>query len=250
MEKEDSSKITPGPQKEITTTVVINRKKYLVLTEDYGSERNLILTQVYFGGKIIFTTKTEYNHILNTPEPEKKIIELMQNQHEKAIHMLTAEEAGKKSLAAYLGEIESKIHGKKYKSALALLESASEFYPADPFLLSYYGYLEAIINKNNKKAIETCLEALRRLKDTVPEGLELFYPLPYLNLGKTYLIAGYRQAAINAFYKGLSRGHENKDLVREIMNLGTRSKPVLGFLPRSHPVNKYLGRLRHKLKST
>ena len=249
MGQEDSKKITPDPQKEITTTVVIGDQKYLVLTEDYGFDKNFIITQVYLGGKIVSTKKTDYRNILNTPNLEKKIVELMQNQHEKALSMLTAEET-EKALADYLYEIESKIHRKNYKSALALLEHASESYPGSPFLLSYYGYLEAILNKDNKKAIETCLEALRRLKGDIPEGLELFCPVLYLNLGKTYLAAGYKKAAIDAFYKGLSRDHENEELLREIKKIGSRREPIVGFLPRSHPVNKYLGMLRHKLKST
>lgn len=249
MEKEDSRKITPGLQKELTTTAVIDGKKYLVLTEDYGVDKNLIITQVYLGGKIISTKKTDYKNILNVPEPEKKIMELMQNQHEKALNMLRPEKTEEKALADYLNEIRNKLQRKYNKSALALLESAFEHYPDDPFLLSYYGYLEAILKKNNKKGIETCLGALRRLKGNVPVGLELFYPALYLNLGKIYLAAGYRKAAIDSFYKGLTFDHENKDLLSEIKKLITRKNPVVGFLPRSHPVNKYLGMLRHKLKS-
>jgi tetratricopeptide (TPR) repeat protein len=249
MEKEESKKITPDPQKELTTTTVIDDKKYLVLTEDYGYEKNLIVTQVYLGGKIVSTKKTDYKHILNVPEPEKRIMELMQEQHEKAIKMLREEEILEKGLADYLDEIRNKIKRKYYKSALALLESAFENYPNNPFLLSYYGYLEAALNKNNKRGIETCLGALRMLKGNIPDGLELFYPVLYLNLGKTYLAAGYKKAAIDTFYKGLTFDHENKDILEEIKKLVTRKDPVVGFLPRSHPLNKYLGKLRHKLKS-
>ena len=250
MEREDSRKITLDPQKELTSTVTISGKKYLVLTEDYGSEKSFIITQVYLGGKIVSTKKTDYKDILNAPEPEKKIIELMKDQHEKTLKMLSEEEMGEKALADYLDEINDKVKRKYYKSALALLESGFEHYPNNPFLLSYYGYLEAVLNKNNKKGIETCLGALRMLKGTIPDGLELFYPVLYLNLGKTYLAAGYKKAAIDSFYKGLTCDHENKDLMEEIKKLVTRKNPVVGFLPRSHPLNRYLGKLRHKLKST
>jgi tetratricopeptide (TPR) repeat protein len=249
MEKEDFRKITPGLQKELTTTAVIDGKKFLVLTEDYGVDKNLIITQVYLGGKIISTEKTSYKNMLNVTEPEKKIMELMQNQHEKALNMLRPEKTEEKVLAGYLNEIRNKLQRKHYKSALALLESAFEQYHDNPFLLSYYGYLEAILKKNNKKGIEICLEALRKLKGNVPAGLELFYPALYLNLGKIYLAAGYKKAAINSFYKGLTFDHENKDILNEIRKLVTRRNPVVGFLPRSHPINKYLGMLRHKIKS-
>jgi hypothetical protein len=105
MEQEDSRKITPDPQKELTTTVVIGAKRYLVLTEDYGFEKSLIITRVYLGGKIISTKKTDYKNILSAPEPVTKIIELMQDQHEDAITMLRAEERKGTNLTDYLDEM-------------------------------------------------------------------------------------------------------------------------------------------------
>ncbi len=88
--------------------------------------------------------------------------------------MLSEEEIGEKALADYLDEIKNKVKRKYYKSALALLESAFEHYPNNPFLLSYYGYLEAVLNKNNKKGIETCLGALRMLKGDIPDRIRAF----------------------------------------------------------------------------
>ncbi len=250
MEREDSRKITPDLQKELTSNVNISGKKYLVLTEDYGTEKSVIITQVYLGGKIISTKKTDYKNILSAPEPEKKIVELMKDQHEKAAALLKAEEMKGDNLENYLNEIRKLVQRKKPKGAFTLLTIALELFPGDPFLLSYYGYLESILNKNYRQGIETCLKTLKEVKSNVPSGMEPFYPVLYLNLGKTYLAAGYRKAAIDAFFKGLAGDHENKDLLREIKKLGIRGEPVVGFLPRSHPVNKYLGKLRHKLKST
>jgi tetratricopeptide (TPR) repeat protein len=250
MEQEDSRKITPDPQKELTTRVVIGNKRYLVLTEDYGFEKHLIITQVYLGGKIVSTKKTDYKNILSAPEPVTRIIEMMQDQHESAIILLRAEQMKGTNLTDYLNEIRKLIHRKNHKGACTLLRIAFDHFPGDPFLFSYHGYLEAILNKNYKQGIDICLEALKETKGNIPEGLELFYPVFYLNLGKTYLAGGYKKAAIDVFYKGLAHDHENKDLLREIKKLGARKKPVVGFLPRTHPVNKYLGKLRHKLKST
>lgn len=34
----------------------------------------------------------------------------------------------------------------------------------------------------------------------------------------------------------------------ELRNLGLRKPPVLSFLDRSNPINKFLGKLRYKLK--
>lgn len=250
MEQEDSRKITPDPQKELTTRVVIGAKRYLVLTEDYGFEKNLIITRVYLGGKIVSTKKTDYKNILSAPEPVTRIIELMQDQHESAIILLRAEQMKRTNLTDYLDEIRKLIQRKNHKGAFTLVAIAFDHFPGDPFLFSYRGHLEAILNKNYKQGIDICLGALKEMKGNIPEGLELFYPILYLNLGKTYLAAGYKKAALDVFYKGLAYDYENKDLLREIKKLGARKKPVVGFLPRTHPVNKYLGKLRHRLKST
>jgi hypothetical protein len=250
MEQEDSRKITPDPQKELTTTAVIGDKKYLVLTEDYGFEKHLIVTQVYLGGKIVSTKKTDYKNILSAPEPVARIIELMQDQHESAITVLRVEQMKGTSLTDYLDTVRKLIQRKNHRGAFALLMIGFEHFPGDPFLFSYRGYLEAVLGKNYKQGIDTCLSALKEVKGSIPEGLELFYPVLYLNLGKTYLAAGYKKAALDVFFKGLTYDHEDKDLLREIKKLGARKKPVVGFLPRAHPVNKYLGKLRHRLKST
>ena len=249
MEQEDSRKITPDPQKELTTRVVIGAKRYLVLTEDYGFEKHLIITQAYLGGKIVSTKKTDYNNILSAPEPVTRIIELMQDQHEDAITVLRAEHMKGTNLTDYLDEIRKLIQRKNHKAASTMLTIAFDHFPGDPFLFSYRGYLEAILNKNYKQGIDICLGALKELKGNIPEGLELLYPVLYLNLGKTYLAAGYKKAAMDVFYKGLAYDHEDRDLLREIKKFGARKKPVVGFLPRTHPINKYLGKLRHKIKS-
>ncbi len=96
MEKEDSGKITPDPQKELSTNVVIGGKKYLVLTEDFGAEKHLIITRVYLGGEIISTKKTDYKYILNTPDLGKKLRTLMHSQHEQVLDMIKTEKTREK----------------------------------------------------------------------------------------------------------------------------------------------------------
>jgi tetratricopeptide (TPR) repeat protein len=248
MEKKDPRKIIPDPQKELGTNVILGGKKYLVLTEDFGVEKHLIITRVYLGGEIISTKKTDYKDILNTPYQEKLLKALMQSQHEKAVTMLRT--TGKKSLPDYLDEIKTLLQKKNHVNALKLLSIALDDYPDDPFLLSYYGCLEAILNKNYKLGIETCSKAIKMFKGKTPFGQEFFYPIFYLNLGRTHLAAGNKKKAIEAFHKGLTYDHENKDLLREIKKLGMRRKPVVRFLSRSHPINKYIGMILNKLKST
>jgi len=62
----------------------------------------------------------------------------------------------------------------------------------------------------------------------------------YLNLGRIYLIAGKKNAAIWTFREGLEYEH-NKEIIDELENLGTRRPPLVSSLKRNNPVNKYLG---------
>lgn len=134
---------------------------------------------------------------------------------------------------------------------LSIFYAALLEYPDEPFLLSYYGCLEAVINKNLAYGIDTCKKALDMLNDRSPVSKEIFFPTFYLNLGRAYIVAGKKQDAIEAFQKGLSYDEENKDLLWEARKLGMRKNPVIPYLKRTNPINKYIGMILHKLgKST
>jgi tetratricopeptide (TPR) repeat protein len=84
-----------------------------------------------------------------------------------------------------------------------------------------------------KEAITLCNEAIR--KD--PKSNRHF-----LLLGRIYLLADRRKEAFRAFNLGLRHG-PSVDIVNELKRLGMRKAPVLSFLRREHPINKYLGKL-------
>jgi tetratricopeptide (TPR) repeat protein len=97
-----------------------------------------------------------------------------------------------------------------------------------------------------------------RFLDRPQEGLELLRqaidadflgPDGYLYLAKAQVYLGNRGAAIATVEKGLravTPGQE-KELEKLRQKLGRRQRPVLPFLSRSHPVNRFLGDLRHRL---
>jgi tetratricopeptide (TPR) repeat protein len=237
-------------QKELSTKIItIDKKKYFVMTEDFGFEKHFITTTVYLGGEIISKKKIDYKNILKTPEPEKELGELMKRQHELSINKIKKEEE-KKSPSSCLDEIQTFLQKKQYKKALKLLNIALELYPNEPLILSYCGCLEAILNKNYTHGIEICSKAIKLIKEKMPYGHEFYYPVLYLNLGRTYLASGNKKYAVEAFQKGLIFDDDNKDLLQEIKRLGLRRKPIVRFLPRSHPINKYIGVMLHRLKNT
>jgi tetratricopeptide (TPR) repeat protein len=68
----------------------------------------------------------------------------------------------------------------------------------------------------------------------------------YLIMGKILILAGRRQEALAILRSG-AQIDRNPEILRELDSLGTRGKPVLASLPRSHPLNKILGILFARL---
>jgi tetratricopeptide (TPR) repeat protein len=231
-------------EKDICNTVVVNGKKYLVLTENLLGE-HLITTRIYLGGAILSAKKVDYKKIMNTHDPEKKIRDFMQREHEQTLNMLGMEKTNEEETTVYY--IKKLLKKKKYESALKLVIAALEQYPDEPILLSYYGYLEALVHKNYTHAITTCLKAREIVLEKAISGRDFFNPVLYLNLGRVYLAAGNKEDAFEALRMGLIFGNENEDLLCELRELGMRKKPVVPFLQRSNPVNKYLGKLLYNV---
>ena len=72
-------------------------------------------------------------------------------------------------------------------------------------------------------------------------------PQHYLHLSRIYVMAGWRQDAIDLLREGIGRTGA-PDLVRELERLGTRKPVVIKSLPRSHFLNKYLGLILNRLR--
>jgi len=247
----DTVKITSGLHRGIESEIVIGGKKYLILTEDIDILNPVITTKVYLGGKIVSTKTLNCKDITAASAKEKKIIEKVREQHKAIGEMLKRENVKKpKSPSHFLEEVRILLQRKDNKNALDLLTQALKKYPDDPFLLSYFGCLETLINKNFADGISLCKRAIELLNEKIPFGQEIFYPTFYLNLGRSYVAANNRSGAIEALQKGLTYDGENKDLLWEMRKLGIRRKPVISRLKRSNPLNKYIGMMLHKLGAT
>lgn len=250
-EMKDSIKIRSGLHREIESEIVVGGKKYLILTEDIDTVNPIITTRGYLGGKIILTKTLDCKDIPKTSAGQKKIIEMVRRQHEAIAEVLRKENVKKpKSPSHFLEEVRILLQRKDNRNALEVLTQALKKYPDDPFLLSYFGCLEALINKNYTDGIDLCKRAIELLNEKIPFGQEIFYPTFYLNLGRSYLAANNRSGATEALQKGLTFDGENKDLLWEMRKLGIRRKPVVPYLKRSNPLNKYIGMILHKLSAT
>jgi predicted Zn-dependent protease len=110
--------------------------------------------------------------------------------------------------------------------------------PKNPFYLSYTGLLAALAEKRYGDAETLCREAV---------GMKHNHAQLYLNLAEVYLQAGRTAEAIGTLEKGLVSAGRDFRIRRALEKIGMRREPVLSFLHRSHPLNRTLGRLRHRL---
>jgi len=114
-------------------------------------------------------------------------------------------------------------------SALSYLEKAINI-DNSPIISSYYAFCIAKARGQVSKAVSLCEEAIKR----EPQNSQL-----YLNLGRIYLITN-KEDAIKTFREGLNY-EANQQIIDELNRLGPRKKPIIPFLKRSNPINKYLG---------
>lgn len=128
------------------------------------------------------------------------------------------------------------LEAKNYASAQQYLSAALRS-ERSPDHLSQYALALAYNKRDAKTSISLCQEAIKQ----APRNPEHF-----LRLGLIYLIARRRKDAIRVFRLGLRVG-KHPTITRWLQVLGHREKPIIPFLSRSNPLNKYLGMMRGNL---
>ena len=141
----------------------------------------------------------------------------------------------------YLRAVRAHLQSGKHKDAYSILLQASVRFPEEPLILSYFGCLQAIVDKKYRSGVENCKRAIQLLKKQGSFSEEVLYPVFYLNLGRAYIAAGRKKDAIETLTKGLKYDSGNSDLKKELHGLGVRRQPTVPFLDRANPINKYIG---------
>ena len=126
------------------------------------------------------------------------------------------------------------LEARNFSAAYRFLNKALEK-QRSPDHLSLYGLALAQYTGNFKAAVALCQEAIK----SEPRN-----PVHFLRLGTIYLILGRKKEAIRIFNLGLRVGR-HPGITRMLQTLGQREKPVLPFLARTNPLNKYLGKIRN-----
>ena len=242
-------KINPHVR-EFSTKVHLDGETYSIDSEDHGIQSPFIFTRIFHRGKIIYSRSLDYRNILEAQDLDGRLKELIEAQQQKAIAALkTKKQAPNRTYKDYHKEIETLININNHAEAFSLSIEAAEQYPNNPVILSYKGFLEAFVGKQYAKGVNTCTHAIKLINEQMPIGKEFFLPLLYLNLGRAYGAAQKKQEARDSLTKGLNFDNTNEDLLYELKKLNIRRKPTFPFLKRSHPLNKYIGKLTYKLQS-
>ncbi len=216
----------------LSTDLIYNKKTVSI---NSIMEKDMLLIKISQEGQLISIRKKDNI----TPEEADA-------QHRKAVEeikdILTAD-----NLGAYVQKACELIKIKRFNDALLLLREVRTFHPEEPYLMSIDGYLTALVEKRYRDGVILCQEALRRYEKISVAGREFFLPFFYLNIAKTYLLLNNKRLAVENLFKILKIDNENLEALKELANLGIRKRPVIPFLKRSNPLNKYLGILRAKL---
>jgi tetratricopeptide (TPR) repeat protein len=107
----------------------------------------------------------------------------------------------------------------------------------NPSVWSYYAFCIAKERGQITKSILLCKDAIKHQPENSSH---------YLNLGRIYLFINKKGEAITIFREGLNQ-QPNQQIIDELNRLMTRKPPVIRFLDRNNPINKYLGILSKAL---
>jgi tetratricopeptide (TPR) repeat protein len=248
MNKSDDLHLRLNIPTQFNVDLTLFDKTYHVQTECRHGENPVITTSIYLKGEIVYSKKTDCAGALAGKDAMDKLQAMIEKNQEEAVKEFTGKSKEDTKKAQYFGAVEELILRKNYNQALKLLEDALNEFPADPFIMSYYGYLLATSEGQSEKGIKICQDAFEKLDPVVYSVEKPFHIAFYLNFGKAYLAGGDKRAAVEAFRRGLAIDEKNNDLIHELQKLGVRKESIMPFLERDNPVNKYSGMFLKKMK--
>lgn len=124
--------------------------------------------------------------------------------------------------------------------ALEHFRCAARLDDGNPRYRSFHGLGLALVERRFDRALELCRSAAKE---------EFFNPELYHNLARVHLAFGFKAEGIRYLRRGLMIDPAHEPMLSELAELGIRQRPVIGFLPRRHPMNRWLGRCREWWRS-
>lgn len=120
-------------------------------------------------------------------------------------------------------------------------EHLSRAYLSDPQNACYrssYALALALVRGQFMGAVELGRAAIRQ---------EFYNPELYLNLARIYLAFDFKAESVRFLRRGLMVDPDHERIQRKLRDLGVRRRPPLRFLPRSHPLNRMVGRMHARI---
>ncbi len=133
---------------------------------------------------------------------------------------------------------EAAIASRAYYTARAYLENAMRHHADDPRVLALFGYVLAMGFRNYVEGIRHISRAIQ---------IEEYQPRWHVLAAEVHLRWHNRRAALDALNRALTWDPQYGPAWELRQKMGIRKRPVLPFLPRSHPINVWLGKIRHRL---
>ena len=125
----------------------------------------------------------------------------------------------------------------RFDMAEELLAEAVRISSENPLYLSYYGLCVGM-RGDLSEAQKLCGKAAK----LAPQSAIIL-----VNYGRIWLAQGCRKEARDLFTRAYSLDNTNSPAALELSGMGVRRPPVIGCLGRNHPLNYFLGKLRHRL---
>jgi Flp pilus assembly protein TadD len=123
------------------------------------------------------------------------------------------------------------------ETAHVLFERAHRKAVNDPRIMSWYGVTLVMVERNSNLGVLYCDQSMRSSGPT-PELL--------LNQARAHLALNQRERAVRAIQRGISSWPDHAGLRLAQDAMGWRRKPVFPCFSRANPLNRWLGRLRHR----
>ncbi len=152
--------------------------------------------------------------------------------------MQTLQEKESFESGEFFKKAQARIQKGAFDDAIALIDEAIKMRPEDPYFLSMLGLCKGL-QGDLQAGMAMCRQALQAAKTKDP--------IFYVNLGKLYLNDENRTEARKLFMKAYRIDNTYSPAALELSRMGVRKRPVLSFLERDHPLNIWLGKIRHAI---
>lgn len=128
----------------------------------------------------------------------------------------------------------------RVKEAAAVFRELVDGGSRDPKHLSYGGLLLATEEGDVKTGLGWCERAVE---------IAFYDPQMYINLARLHERTGWKSQAAAVLRRGLRIDPGNERLLAEIDRISPRTPDAIPSLPRTHPVNKAIGKLRAEIRA-